>query len=110
MDGFLHGTKWIMCVMVTFGLFPKHRLLEELGPVGSHYGRRSRGRRFSPIELGRNQEFGLSTLHTMAKVQRPSHFEMITFEEGDKLSKEVWVGREWKPKLWSRGRWFLFIK
>jgi hypothetical protein len=34
---------------------------------------------------------------------------VILFEEGDGLSKEVWVGREWKPKLWSRGRRFLFI-
>jgi hypothetical protein len=24
--------------------------------------------------------------------------------------KEVWIGREWKPKLWLRGRQFLFIK
>jgi hypothetical protein len=29
--------------------------------------------------IARNQEFGLSTLHTMAKVQRPSQFKIITF-------------------------------
>jgi hypothetical protein len=29
--------------------------------------------------VARNQEFGLSTLHTKVKVQRPSHFKMLTF-------------------------------
>jgi hypothetical protein len=29
--------------------------------------------------IARNQEFGLSTLHTMPKVQRLLHFKMITF-------------------------------
>ena len=33
----------------------------------------------STNQFARNQEFGLSTLHTMAKVQRPSQFNMITF-------------------------------
>jgi hypothetical protein len=60
--------------------------------------------------IARNQEFGLSTLHTMAKVQRPSQLKWLLFEEGDGLSKEVWVRRKWKPKLWSRGCQFLLIK
>jgi hypothetical protein len=48
--------------------------------AGSHYGQRSRGRRFlSTNQIARNQEFGLWTLHTMAKVQRPSHLKVITF-------------------------------
>ena len=38
------------------------------------------------------------------------NFKRLLFEEGDKLSKEVWVGQEWKPKLWSRGHRFLFNK
>jgi hypothetical protein len=33
----------------------------------------------STNHIARNQEFGLSTLHTMAKVQRPSQFKMIIF-------------------------------
>jgi hypothetical protein len=33
----------------------------------------------STNHIARNQEFGLSTLHTMAKVQRPLQFKMITF-------------------------------
>jgi hypothetical protein len=33
----------------------------------------------STNQIARNQEFGLSTLHTMAKVQRPSYFKMIAF-------------------------------
>jgi hypothetical protein len=38
------------------------------------------------------------------------NLKRLLFEEGDGLSKEVWVGREWKPKLRLRGRRFLFIK
>ena len=29
--------------------------------------------------IARNQEFGMSTLHTKVKVQRPSQFKMIIF-------------------------------
>jgi hypothetical protein len=55
----------------------------------------------STNHIARNQEFGLSTLHTKAKVQRLSQFKMLTFfYEDEGLSKKVWVGREWKPKLW----------
>jgi hypothetical protein len=48
----------------------------------------------STNEIARNQEFGLSTLHTMAKVQRPPKFKILLLEENDRLSKKVWVGRE----------------
>ena len=34
----------------------------------------------------------------------------ILFHQGNRLSKEVWVGWEWKPKLWSTSRHFFFIK
>ena len=34
----------------------------------------------------------------------------MLFDQGDELLKEVWVEQEWKPKLWSRGCRFLFIK
>jgi hypothetical protein len=40
-------------------------------------------------QVARNQEFGLLTLHTMAKVHM-----LLQFQEGDGLSKEVWVRRE----------------
>jgi hypothetical protein len=30
-------------------------------------------------QIARNQEFTLSTLHTKAKVQRPSEIQMLTF-------------------------------
>jgi hypothetical protein len=33
----------------------------------------------STNQIARNQEFGLSTFHTMARVQRPSQFKMIIF-------------------------------
>jgi hypothetical protein len=46
----------------------------------------------------------------MPKVQRLLYLRWLLFEEGDGLSKEVWVGRKWKPKLWSRDRRFFFIK
>jgi hypothetical protein len=38
------------------------------------------------------------------------NLKWLLFKEGDGLSKEGWLGREWKPKLWSRGRRFLFMK
>jgi hypothetical protein len=34
----------------------------------------------------------------------------LLLDEGNGLSKEVWVGREWKHKLWSRGLQSFFIK
>jgi hypothetical protein len=34
----------------------------------------------------------------------------LLFDQGDELSKEVWVGQEWKPKLWSRGCQLIFTK
>jgi hypothetical protein len=34
----------------------------------------------------------------------------ILFDQGDGLSKEVWVGQDWKLKLWSRGRRFFSFK
>jgi hypothetical protein len=46
----------------------------------------------------------------MAKVQRMSQFRIIIFWRRRRTLEEVWVGREWKPKLWSRGRRFFFIK
>jgi hypothetical protein len=45
----------------------------------------------STNHIARNQEFDLLTLHTKAKVQRPPQFKMLTFDVGDRLSKEVWV-------------------
>jgi hypothetical protein len=38
------------------------------------------------------------------------NLKCLLFDKGDGLSKEVWVGREWRPKLWSRGRRFFFMK
>ena len=32
------------------------------------------------------------------------------FDQDDKLLKEVWVGHEWKPKLWLRGSRFFSLK
>jgi hypothetical protein len=64
----------------------------------------------STNHVARHQEFGLSALHTKAKVQRPTQFKIQLFDEGDELSKEVWVGQEWKLKLWSRCRRFFPIK
>jgi hypothetical protein len=88
---------WLMCEVALRG--------------ASHYGRRSRGHRFPPIKLQETKSLASRPFALyMAKVQRMSQFKMITFEEGDGLSKEVWVGREWKPKLWSRDRRFFFMR
>ena len=64
-------------------------------------------------KIARNQEFGLSTLHTKGQSQGlalQNAYMATLFDQGDGLLKEVWVGQEWKPKLWSRGRQFFFIK
>jgi hypothetical protein len=66
----------------------------------SHYGWRLRGRRFPPIKL---QE-------TKSSASRSFTRRNLIWLDNDGLSKEVWVGWEWKPKLWLRRRWFLFIK
>jgi hypothetical protein len=55
----------------------------------------------------KNQGVGLSTLHIRGqspKVVALQNGHMTIFVyQGKKLSKEVWVGHERKPKLWSRG-------
>jgi hypothetical protein len=51
----------------------------------SHYGRRSRGRQFSLIRLQETKNLTSRLFILEAKVQRP-------FDQGDRLSKEVWVG------------------
>ena len=61
-------------------------------------------------QRARNQEFGFSNLHTKAKVPRLSQLKCLLFDKGDGLSKEDWVGQEWKPKPWSRGRPILSLK
>ena len=82
--------------------------------AASHYGRRSRGRRFPPIGLQETKSSASRPFTLEAKVQRPSPSKMPTWQhfltKATASRKEVWVGREWKPKLWSRGRRFLFIK
>jgi hypothetical protein len=57
--------------------------------------------------IARNQEFGLSTLHTQAKGRR--NLKCLLLQEGDGLSKEVSVRQEWRPKLWSRGHQVFFL-
>ena len=78
--------------------------------AASHYGRRSRGRRFPPIRLQETKSLASRPFTLRPKSKGRRNLKCLLFEEGDGLSKEVWVGREWKPKLWSRGRRFFFIK
>ena len=51
---------------------------------------------------------GLLTLRTRGQSPQDSVLQnaymAIAFDQGDGLSKEVLVGQEWKPKLWTRGR------
>jgi hypothetical protein len=68
---------------------------------------------FSTNQIARNQDYGLSTLHIRGQSPKAVAFQnarmAIFFDQGDGLLKEAWVGQEWKPKLWLRGRQFLFI-
>ena len=51
-----------------------------------------------------------STLHTKGQSPKAivlqNAYMTILFDQGNGLSKEVWVGQEWKPKMWSRGHQF----
>jgi hypothetical protein len=65
-------------------------------------------------QIARNQEFNLSILYTRGqspKVVALQNVHMVVlFDQGNILSKEVWVRHAWKPKLRSRGRCFFFHK
>ena len=74
------GHGWLVANKLTFGA-PKVVIIIIIiiVPRGtSHHGRRSRRPSVSNNRIARNQEFGLSTLHTKAKVQRPSQSKIIT--------------------------------
>ena len=68
----------------------------------------------STNQISRNQEFGLSTLHTRGRSPKSVAFFLPTwqhfFDQSDGLSKGVWVVQEWKPKVWSRGRRIFSLK
>ena len=82
--------------------------------AASHYGRRSRGRRFPPIKLQETMISASRPFTLKAKVQRPWTSKMLTWQHfSTKVMtsrEEVWVLQDWKPKLWSRGCQFVFIK
>jgi hypothetical protein len=69
----------------------------------SHYGRRSRSHRFAPVELQETKSTASRPFTLWPKSKGYRNLKCFFFLEGDGLSEEVWVGREWKPKLWSRG-------
>jgi hypothetical protein len=76
----------------------------------SHYGRRLKGRRFPPIKLQEIKSSASRPFTLWSKSKGRRNLKCLLFEEGDGISKEVWVRREWKLNLWSRGRRFLFIE
>jgi hypothetical protein len=76
----------------------------------SHYGQRSRGRRFPPIILQETKSSASRPFTLRLKSKGHRNLKCILFDEGDGPLKEVWVGREWKPKLWSRGCQFFSLK
>jgi hypothetical protein len=76
----------------------------------SHYGWRSRGHRFPPIKLQETKSSVSRPFTLWPKSKGCRNLKWLLFEEGDGLSKKVWVRWDWKPKLWSRGRRFFFIK
>jgi hypothetical protein len=76
----------------------------------SHHGWRSRDRRFPPIKLQETKSSASRPFTLWPKSKGRRNWKWILFEEGDGLSMEVWVGREWKLKLWSRGRRFFSLK
>jgi hypothetical protein len=55
----------------------------------SHYGRRSRGRRFSPIKLQETKSSASRPFTLWPKSKGRHSLRLLLFEEGDGLSKEV---------------------
>jgi hypothetical protein len=62
--------------------------------AASHYGRRSRGCRFPPITLQETKSSASRPFTLWPKSKGRRILKRLLFEEGDGLSKEVWVGRE----------------
>jgi hypothetical protein len=66
----------------------------------------------STDQIARNQEFWpLDPSHWRPKskgkvVALQNVYMVVLFDQGHKLSKEVWVNQEWKPKQWSRAHRF----
>jgi hypothetical protein len=69
-----------------------------------------RGRRFPPIKLQETKSSASWPFTVWLKSIGPCNLKWFLFEKGNGLSKKVWIGHEWKPKLWSRGRQFFFPK
>ena len=63
--------------------------------AASHYGRRSRGRRFPPIKLQETMVLASRPFTLEAKVQRPWTFKMLTWQhfltKVTASREEVWV-------------------
>jgi hypothetical protein len=91
-------------------LFALQRSTQSRLRGASHYGRRSRGRHFSPIKLQENQSLVSRPFTLWSKSKGRRNLIWLFFEERDGLSKEVWVIWEWKPKLWLRGHRFFSLK
>ena len=86
----------------------EHKKLTTLR-AASHYGQRSRDCRFPPNKLQEIKNIASQSSTLEAKVQRPqlalqNTCMAVFFHQGDGLLKDFWVGHEWKPKIWSRGR------
>jgi hypothetical protein len=63
-----------------------------------------------PIKLQETKSSDSLPFTLRPKAKSRCNLKCLLFDKGDKLSKEVWVGWDWKPKLWSRDRRFLFVK
>jgi len=63
----------------------------------SHYGRRSRGPRFSPMKFQEIKSSASQLFKLKTKFQRPSSYMAIlfdlSFDQSNLLSKEIWVER-----------------
>jgi hypothetical protein len=66
--------------------------------------------RFPPIKLQETKSSASRPFTLRPKSKGHRNPKGLLLEEGDKLSMEVWVGWEWKPKLWSRDHRLFFIK
>jgi len=79
----------------------------------AHYGRRSRGRQFPPMQLQEtnNSASRLFTHHrSKSKGRHPTFFTQVLTKAMDKFLKEVWIQTRMKTQTMVERLSILFIK
>jgi hypothetical protein len=108
---------WITNHSMQFGylstILQKFRVIsDQINNIGgaSHYGWRLTWCWFPPIKLQETKSSAPQPFTLGPKSKDRHNYKCSLLDEGNGFSKEVWVGREWEPKVWSKGHPLIFIK